>query len=77
MVVRTAELSVRVNDIDKTEQEVSRIVRRYGGYIDSTSSNDLSSEHPDMTIAMRVPVADFDAILSGMEGLGVRMSKTV
>jgi hypothetical protein len=77
MVIRTADLTVRVDSVEKAEQAVSRIVREHGGYVTETRSSDLASEYPSMTITMRVPVGSFDQILTGVEGLGTRLTKGI
>ena len=77
MVIRSANLTVRVDNVEKAEQAVNRIVERQGGYVTQAQSSDLASEYPSMTITMRVPVGKFAEILSGIEGLGVRLSKGI
>lgn len=77
MVIRTANISVRVDDVERAEQSVNRIVRQHGGYVTEAQSSNLSSDYPSMTITMRVPVESFEDILSGLEGLGTRLNKGV
>jgi hypothetical protein len=77
MVIRTAEMTVRVASVEKAELAVNRIVASHGGYINDATSSDLASDHPVMTITMRVPVESFDKIMSGIEALGVRLSKSI
>jgi hypothetical protein len=76
-VIRRAELSVRVPNVEKAEREVNAFVQGWQGYVESASSTDLSSDHPALTMAIRVPVARFDDGIAKLESLGVRLSKTV
>jgi len=76
-IVRKANVSVRVDDVEKAEKQVDKDVVAMNGYVDSTTSNDLTSEHPTMDVTVRIPVARFDAALSSFEGLGTQLSKTV
>jgi hypothetical protein len=77
MVIRTADLRIRVEDIESSEREVQKIVRTAGGYISQTNSNDLSGTRPSLSVSMRVPVERFDAALAELEALGTRLTKTV
>ncbi len=77
MVIRTAQLSIRVDSIEKAEREVSRIIGGLGGYVDSATSSDLDSGKPVLSVTMRVPVRGFESAMSKMEALGVRLSKQI
>jgi hypothetical protein len=76
-VIRNAGLRLRVRELEKSEGEVVRIVQGVGGYVEGTSSTDLASERPVLTLTARVPVDTFDDVLKRIEQLGVRLSKTV
>jgi hypothetical protein len=76
-VVRQAELRVRVKDVEKAERTVGSIAAEVGGYLDSANSTDLASDHPKITMTLRVPVEAFDPSMQRFEGLGTRLSKTV
>ncbi len=77
MVIRTAELTVSVDSVEKAEGSVNRIVRSFGGYVTDAQSSDLVSDAPIMHMTMRVPVGAFEQIMSGIEGLGIRLSKGI
>jgi hypothetical protein len=76
-VIRRAELAVRVPDVEKAEREVNRQVESWQGYVESASSTDLATDRPSLTMALRVPVGRFEECIAKLEGLGVRLSKTV
>jgi hypothetical protein len=77
MVIRSANLSIRVDNVEAAEKSVSAIIAATGGYVDSATSSDLASDNPVLTIAMRVPVREFDRSISKIEALGVRLTKTI
>lgn len=76
-VIRQANLSVRVAEVEKAEREATKIAARAGGFFDSANATDLASAKPTMQISLRVPVEAFERVLGELEGLGTRMSKTV
>ncbi|MGV3616842.1 MAG: DUF4349 domain-containing protein [Fimbriimonas sp.] len=76
-VIRRADLAVRVPNVEKAEREVNALVQSWQGYVESANSTDLSSDHPALTMAIRVPVGRFDDGIAKLESLGVRLSKTV
>jgi len=76
-VIRKADLTVRVKNVEKGENTIDHIVLDMGGYVDSAQSADLASGNPTMDISLRVPVGQFDTALEKFEALGDRMSKTI
>jgi len=77
MVIRRAEVALRVDSVEKAEKSVGRIVGDLGGYVDSATSTDLASAKPQLSMTLRVPVEGFDVALEQFEKLGVRLSKSV
>lgn len=76
-IIRKAELSVRVESVEKAEKAVDKMVNGFGGYVDSAESTDLASDKPSITLTLRVPVGSFDTALDQFEKLGVRLAKTI
>lgn len=76
-IIRKAELSLRVEAVEKAEKEIDSAVNAMGGYVDSAQSADLASTKPTIDLTLRVPVGRFDDALAKFESLGVRLSKTV
>lgn len=75
MVIRRATVGVRVKDAAKAEAEVTKIVRQFGGFIEQSSSNGLSTPYPTYTITTRVPVDRFDEAIAKYGELGIVTSK--
>lgn len=77
MIVRNAELTLRMDDIANGEKRVGQVVRSVGGDVEASQSADLSGPSPSMSITLRVPVTRFDETMTRLEGLGTRLSKTI
>src|SRR5579862_8203212 len=54
----TADLKMRVANVQKSEHEIGRILQTAGGYIETALSSDLASRYPTMTLTLKVPVAN-------------------
>jgi hypothetical protein len=76
-VVRKAELTVRVKEVEKAEHSVEGFVNKEGGYVESANSTDLASDHAQMSVTLRVPATTFDSTMDMLEGLGTPLSKTI
>jgi hypothetical protein len=77
MIVRNAELTLRMDDIANGEKRVGQVVRSVGGDVEASQSADLSGPSPSMSITLRVPVTRFDEAMTRLEGLGTRLSKSI
>lgn len=77
LIVRNADLTVRVSKIGEAERSVSQIARAEGGGVEASQSADLAGPSPNMDITLRVPVDRFEDTLTRLEGLGTRLSKTI
>jgi hypothetical protein len=76
-VIRKATLRIRVENVEKSEKDVQRILASHGGYIERAESSDLNGTRPEITITLRVPESKLQTTLEGLESLGVRLSKTI
>lgn len=76
-VVRRAEVGIRVEKVEKSQQAVNRIVAEAGGYVESASSTDLSSTKPSFDMTLRVPVDRFEPTIARLEALGTRLSERI
>jgi hypothetical protein len=76
MLIRTAALRLRVEDVAEAHEEVARIAREANGYVADT---DLSAEagptHATMTI--RVPAEGLDSVLDSVVALGTLLKKEI
>jgi hypothetical protein len=74
-VVRQAELSIRVPDIEKSERAVGQTIRNLGGYVEGSGTSDLNASTPQISMKLKVPVDRFDAAIDALEGQGHRLMK--
>jgi hypothetical protein len=66
----TADLKMRVPNVQKSEREIGRILQTAGGYIETASSGDLASRFPTMTLTLKIPATNVAAAMDSLESLG-------
>jgi hypothetical protein len=76
-MIRRAALTVRVENVEKSEKAANALVSKVGGFVEGTESNDLSSAEAQITMTVRVPVKTFDQTIADFEALGVRINKRI
>ncbi|MFJ9665373.1 DUF4349 domain-containing protein [Streptomyces sp. NPDC101219] len=75
-VIRTASLTVRVEDVPKALEEVRTTTENAGGYIGDETTNRDGDGHEHTRVVLRVPVAEYAEVLSGLEGTGTLVRRT-
>jgi len=76
MLIRTADLRVRVEDVAKAHEEVARIARAAHGYIAETTFN--SENGPaSASVTLRVPGLGLDSAVDRIAALGKLLSKQI
>ncbi len=70
-VIKTGELSIRVQDTPKAMEDVKRIALSKNGYIESSSISDDGTSPRSGVLTVRVPAASFEQTLSELKALGV------
>ena len=77
LVVKTANLSLQVENVTNAEAAVRAKVQALGGYVVQVQTSG-SDENLNSAITFRVPVSRFDDALAGVEGLAKKViSRTV
>jgi hypothetical protein len=76
MLIRTADLRVRVDDVAKAHQEVARIAREAHGYIAETTFSSESGP-ASATVTIRVPSQGLDSAVDRISALGKLLNKQV
>ncbi|MDD3334259.1 MAG: DUF4349 domain-containing protein [Eubacteriales bacterium] len=71
-LVRTADLTLRTSAFDEDLKTVQALVSSMGGYIENIYQNGDSQRQATRSanLYLRVPAAQLDAFLSGLEGVG-------
>lgn len=75
-VIRTASLTVRVEDVPKALEEVRTTAENAGGYIGDETTNRDGDGNERTRVVLRVPVAEYAGVLSGLEGTGTLVRRT-
>ncbi|MFI6333550.1 DUF4349 domain-containing protein [Streptomyces sp. NPDC050535] len=75
-IIRTASLTVQVKDVPDALDEARTITANAGGFVgDETTTRDEKG-HEHTRVVLRVPTAQYDAVLAGMEGTGKLLERT-
>lgn len=69
-VIRDAKLDVVVAEPQKAAAELSALVERKGGFVSSTDTTSPGKESEVVTVGLRAPAAEFQAILEGTRRTG-------
>ena len=70
MILRTAQVTVITQNLDKARAGVDQIVQRYGGYVGELSTSAPSDGPRKLTATLRVPAARLDAAVADLKTLG-------
>lgn len=68
LVIKTADLSVTVENVTKAEATVRELANRLGGYVVKVETNG-SGDYQNTRLTFRVPAERFDEALSGVQGV--------
>ncbi|NYV78844.1 DUF4349 domain-containing protein, partial [Streptomyces sp. UH6] len=70
-IIRTAQLSVSVKDVDDAVSEARRVAESAGGYVGKEESHSYDYDRTDETeVVLRVPSEKYDAVLKDLKGTG-------
>ncbi|WP_406430380.1 DUF4349 domain-containing protein [Streptomyces sp. NBC_01589] len=75
-VIRKASLSVEVKSVPKAVAAARAAVESAGGLVASESTQRLDATHEESHIVLRVPQAEYDAVLQELAGGGKLLSRT-
>lgn len=70
MILRTAQLTVVAQDLDKARTAMDQIMRRYSGYVGDLTFSVPSDGPRKLTATLRVPANQLDAALAELKTLG-------
>ncbi|MGW7514577.1 DUF4349 domain-containing protein [Streptomyces sp. NPDC054796] len=69
-VIRTASLTVRVEDVPKALDEARSTTEAAGGYVGKESTSRDDEGHESTRVVLRVPAEEYEEVLTGLEGAG-------
>ncbi len=70
MLIRTADASLRVSNVDSSVARLRELAARVGGFITSSTMQSGDYEVRSATLEIKVPAARFDEALGGLQPLG-------
>jgi hypothetical protein len=70
MILRTAQIVVIAQNLDKARAGVDEIVQRYGGYLGDLNATAPSDGPRKLTATLRIPAGQLDAALAEVKKLG-------
>ena len=70
MILRTAQLTVVTQDLDRARSAMDRILRRYSGYVGDLTFSAPSDGPRKLTATLRVPANQLDAAMAELKTLG-------
>ena len=73
-LIRTADLEVRVDDVQKSAEAAARIARDSGGRVEAEDRSGLGDDR-SASVQLRVPSDRFDAVLADLSALGDERSR--
>jgi hypothetical protein len=76
MIIRTAQLTVVIQNLDTARAQVDKIVQHYNGYVGDLTVSAPSDGPRKLTATLRVPAAQLDAALAELKKLGQVESET-
>lgn len=76
-VIRNGSIGLRVESVEKAEKQISAMVGKGGGYVETTTSSDLGGGNPTIDMTVRVPSIGFEESLATLAALGHVTSKQV
>ena len=78
LVIKTADLTVEVPNIDVSINKAINTVKSVGGFVESSSYNrSVDDKHPTANLTIRVPSSTFENVLSRISDIGKIVSKSV
>ena len=70
MLVRHGEASVEVRHVDDAVVKIRQTAQQFGGFVANTALRNGKDEQPSASLEIRVPTAQFDALLGALRTLG-------
>ncbi|WP_381793055.1 DUF4349 domain-containing protein [Streptomyces niveus] len=75
-VIRTATLSVEVKSVTKALAEARTVALDAGGVVEDESTERVDDTHVASNLVLRVPEAEYDAVLTELAGTGKLLSRS-
>ncbi len=77
MIIRTGQVSIQVDSLERAVQQVTDLATRFGGYVANSSISTGENSARTATIEVKVPTERYGGTLDGMKAIGtVRSAST-
>lgn len=77
MIIRTGTMNLEVDKFEEAEAKLNESVKKLGGYVSNSTSNQYSTGKKYGSLTLKVPADKFDALIGEVSGLGKVMSQNV
>ncbi len=77
LIIKTAELGVKVGSFDRASDEAVSIAKSAGGYVTDTSSSSEQGTPTEGCLTLRIPAVAFERTLSRLAKLGSVTSRSI
>ncbi|MCH8979307.1 MAG: DUF4349 domain-containing protein [Armatimonadetes bacterium] len=75
-VIRDGSISLRVEDVRITAREITNMVVKGGGYVESTNTDGVAGENPTVDMTIRVVSSGFDDAMMTLEDMGILLDQS-
>ncbi|MFI9804360.1 DUF4349 domain-containing protein [Streptomyces sp. NPDC052301] len=75
-IIRTASLTVRVEDVPKALEQARTTAEEAGGYVGRESTGRDADGHEHTQVVLRVPTEKYDSVLTRLQGTGKLIDRT-
>ena len=70
MLVRNGQATLEVRHLDDAVTKIRQTAQQFGGFVANTALRNGKDEQPSASLELRVPTAQFDALLGALRSLG-------
>ncbi len=77
MIIKTGTMNLEVDKFEDAEAKLNESVKKFGGYVSNSTSNQYSSGKKYGSLTLKVPADKFDALIADVTGFGKVMSQNV
>lgn len=74
LIIRNGTLNITVTDTEETMQEISQLAQQRDGWVVSSNVYDYYPDGKQGTVFIRIPVTQFDAVMSAIKEMAVEVS---
>lgn len=77
MIIKTGTMKLEVEKFEDAESKLNETVKKLGGYVSNSTSNQYASGKKYGSLTLKVPADKFDALIGEVSGFGKVMSQNI